>query len=287
VNTWLVCPPLYELAPIGLDELIERAGLQTRVDRKYLVPVGEVVALLTEAGPDAQVLEIDDARVFAYESVYFDTPDLITYRLTVHRRRRRFKIRTRTYLDSGTCWLEVKTRGCRESTVKHRLPYELRHRATLAPGRPYVDTVLAGIRMACYDDAAFTPALLTRYRRSTLLLPATNSRVTIDTDLSWSAAGCDDPGQRLVLPHLAVVETKTGSTPSHLDRALWRRGYRPARISKYATGLAALRPELPANRWHRTLRQYFAPAGADRPHASTVDGPTRAGASIARWRTAS
>jgi hypothetical protein len=39
------------------------------------------------------------------------------------------------------------------------------------------------------------------------------------------------------------------------------------------TGLAAPRPEPLANRWHRTLRQYFAPAAAvhlqcGRPHLS-------------------
>ena len=39
-------------------------------------------------------------------------------------------MRTRTYVDSGTCWVEVKTRGQRGATVKTRLPHEvdeLRH----------------------------------------------------------------------------------------------------------------------------------------------------------------
>jgi hypothetical protein len=286
----LLCPPLYELDPIGLDELNERAELQTRVDRKYLLPTGELAALLTEAGPDARVLKIGDARSFAYQSVYFDTPELITYQLTAHRRRRRFKIRTRTYLDSGMCWLEVKTCGRRESTVKHRLPYDPAHRATLTPGRRYVDAVLTEIRMPCRPDTMFTPTLVTEYRRSTLLLPAADSRVTIDTDLSWFALGCYNPHRRqLVLPHLAVIETKTGSTPSHIDRILWARGYRPARISKYATGLAALRPDLPANRWHRTLLQHFVPADTAQGHhpgprtrQRGPDVPTHR-----RWRIAS
>jgi hypothetical protein len=29
-------------------------------------------------------------------------------------------------------------------------------------------------------------------------------------------------------------------------------------MSKYATGLAALRPDLPANRWSAVLRRHFA-----------------------------
>jgi hypothetical protein len=46
------------------------------------------------------VLEIDGARSFAYDSTYFDTPDLDAYLLAATRRRRRFKVRTRTYVDS-------------------------------------------------------------------------------------------------------------------------------------------------------------------------------------------
>jgi hypothetical protein len=60
-------------------------------------------------------------------------------------------------------------------------------------------------------------------------------------------------------PGLAVVETKTRSAASEVDRLLWARGHRPTSISKYATGLAALRPELPATPWRRLLRRHFHP----------------------------
>ena len=57
------------------------------------------------------MLQIDRRRSFDYESVYFDTPDLSTYRAHVQRRRLRFKARTRTYTDSGLCMFEVKLTG--------------------------------------------------------------------------------------------------------------------------------------------------------------------------------
>ncbi|PZF99848.1 molecular chaperone [Micromonospora endophytica] len=246
---------LNDLSPIGLTELIERAALQTRFDRKYLLPLAEVPELIAGLDPRTQVLEIDGRRAFRYESVYFDTPDLISFRLTAHRRRRRFKIRTRTYLDSGLCWLEVKTRGVRGGTVKDRLPYHLDHSSSLAPGRAFVDSALAALRTAA--DLPFTPTLTTTYLRNTLYFPATASRATIDVELSWQ----DNRGGRLELPRLAIIETKTGSTASHLDRLLWRYGHRPVSISKYATGLAALDPDLPAARWRRTLRRHFVPDG--------------------------
>ena len=77
-------------------------------------------------------------------------------------------------------------------------------------------------------------------------------RVTVDTDLTWS-----DGRRELTLPDLVIVETKSGSRPSGVDRLLWEAGHRPASISKYGTGLAALRGDLPANKWTRVLRRHF------------------------------
>jgi hypothetical protein len=76
---------------------------------------------------------------------------------------------------------------------------------------------------------------------------------------------------------MAIVETKTGSTASRVDRLLWSRGHRPVRISKYATGLAALHPELPTGVWRRTLRRHFDGAdrlpSADRAHSADHPDP--------------
>ena len=87
----------------------------------------------------------------------------------------------------------------------------------------------------------------------TLFIPSSVSRATIDTDLAWQLHG----GERVTLAHLAIVETKSGSTASSVDRLLWARGHRPSAISKYATGLAALTPDLPSNKWAPILRNYF------------------------------
>ena len=255
-------PALLDLPPVSLDELTDRAALLTRIDRKYLLPLAAVDALIVALAPDARVLDIGGIRSFRYESVYFDTPDLASYLLAARKRRRRYKVRTRTYLDSDLCWLEVKTQGARGSTVKHRLEYPPDARSTVRPGRDFVDGVLAAETVASAAGLSFGPVLTTRYQRSTLLLVASSSRVTIDTDLHW-----EHTGERIWLDGHAIVETKVASGASAADRLLWAAGHRPVRISKYATGLAALRPDLPATRWRRTLNRYFArPAGPAGDH---------------------
>ncbi|NQX25941.1 polyphosphate polymerase domain-containing protein [Microbacteriaceae bacterium VKM Ac-2854] len=239
-------------AAISLDELIEKAALQTRVDRKYIVPAEGLEAVLADLDPGTRVLEIDGQRHSDYESVYFDTPELTSYLLAARGRRKRFKIRTRSYLDSGQSYLEVKTRGARSATVKERLEYDIAHRDSLtAAGLDYIAETLDGV--SDIDPASLVATMITRYARTTLYLPASESRATIDTGLSWQLGALT-----LDRPEIVIVETKSGARASEVDRALWANGHRPTSLSKYATGLAAFRGDLPANKWARTLRQSFA-----------------------------
>jgi hypothetical protein len=137
----VVAGSVAELPAGSLAEVIQRAALPTREDRTYLVPVDRFAELVARLPGAWVVLEIDRRRGFAYESVYFDTPDLLLYRQHVQGRRRRYKVRTRAYLDSGDCAFEVKLKDGRDRTVKARLPYPIADRAHLCPlarvpGRP-------------------------------------------------------------------------------------------------------------------------------------------------------
>lgn len=256
--------PLAGLDTIDLAELTDRASLLTRIDRKYVLPRSALDAVLADLDPGVRVLDINGVRSSAYESVYFDTPELTSFLMAAHPRRRRFKIRTRTYVDSAQSYLEVKTRGGRGLTVKDRLPYALDDRATLtAEGRRYTDTVLDEADITGAEGQDLVPTLTTRYLRTTLFIPESSSRATIDTGLSWAtvpdrpAVRADALPLRLDRPQLAIVETKSGSRASAVDRILWAHGHRPATMSKYGTGMAALRRDLPANKWAPVLRRYF------------------------------
>lgn len=239
---------------VSLDALVAEASLLTRVDRKYVVPRAGLEPVLAALDPGTRVLEIDGARDFAYESVYFDTPDLLSFHMAAQPRRRRFKLRTRSYLDTGTSYLEIKTRGARGTTVKDRDEYDPRHRDRLTDdARDDVADAFAAIGVAADRADELDATLLTRYRRATLLAAGGAGRATIDIALEW----IEPDGRGFALPDLAIVETKSGARPSDVDRALWRAGHRPATVSKYATGLAALHPTLPRNRWARLLRGPF------------------------------
>lgn len=244
---------LNQLPAVGLAELNATAALQTRIDRKYLVPTEQFTQLFTNFTAEMKVLDSNGLKIFPYDSVYFDTPTLDSYHLAAYGRRRRYKIRTRSYLDSGVSFLEVKTEGSRSATVKERIPYDPADRSTItATGAQYIAETLERTGMAV-QPRDLAPVLETVYGRITLYLPESNSRATIDLNVAWSL-----PGKApIVMTNQLVVETKSGSAPGQLDKHLWRHGIRPSRISKFATGMATLMPHLPANRWHRVLQHHM------------------------------
>lgn len=240
------------LAPISLAELSARAALMTRVDRKYVLPTGDLPLLVAALPDGVRVLEIDRCRELSYESVYFDTPGLDCYLAAARRRRRRFKVRIRSYLATGQHFVEVKMRGGRGRTVKERIPYAGDQRQFGHDARAFARKVLAGAGFRP-GPRAFVPVLTSCYRRTTLFLPATASRITIDSTLTWSLA----EGTALQISDHVIVETKTARAASDVDRLLWSLKHRPCALSKYCTALAALRPDLPANRWQPVLRRHF------------------------------
>ncbi|GHH79795.1 VTC domain-containing protein [Promicromonospora soli] len=243
----------------------------------------ELDALLATL-PPARVLEIDGVRSFAYDSTYFDTPELDAYHLAATRRRRRFKVRTRTYVDTGSCFVEVKTRAGRGTTVKERQPHDDADHLGIA--RTFVSARLADA--GAPRVPVLTPTLRSRYHRTTLLLD--DARVTLDTGLIWDLLAPGGMG-RHEIPHegplgggptvhrsaalgdRVVVETKTaaGSGPSSVDRLLWRAGHRPDRISKYATGMAVLLPDLPDAPWRRLVRRRLVLSEPSLPTPMTTD----------------
>lgn len=251
------------LGSVSLAEMTAAASLLTRIDRKYVVGPEQLDRILDGSGSELRALDIDGERHFTYESVYFDTPELESYRRAARERPDRFKVRTRSYVDAGSCMLEVKVPGGRGQTVKSRMGYSPQDWQLLTDDgqafvAEYVDLPRAGRELV--------PTLTTRYHRATLLDGVT--RITIDADLvctRWD-------GAELKLPESLIVETKSAGSVTRIDRLFWAAGLRPVSISKYAAGMAGLDPSLPANKWNQVLRRHFGWTPAH-PTSRAVSGP--------------
>ena len=112
-------PPfdLSSRAAVPLAEVLAEAPQLTRVDRKYLLDLATVDALLAALPASYGVLTIAGPAVHRLPSTYFDTP---TWPPPAHvqQRRRRWKARSRLYVEDGLCRIEVKAKDGRGVTTK-------------------------------------------------------------------------------------------------------------------------------------------------------------------------
>jgi hypothetical protein len=241
--------------PISLDELNARAALLTRVDRKYIVDRWTLDAFAELIARDFLILEIETRRVFTYETVYFDSAELEAYHAHVQGRRRRYKVRSRRYVDSDRHVFEVKLKGLRGATVKHQL--------AIAPGdygaltedaERFADEVLTDAYGRGLPDR-LQPALAMTYRRITLAARDDAERVTCDFGLTFGSAA--------LAPGRVIVETKSERGRGAADRALRRLGARPINCSKYCAGIGLTREGVRVNPWLGVLRRHFVAAPED------------------------
>ena len=244
--------------PAGLAEVLEHAALDTRADLKYVLPLASLPTLLARLGRRLRVLEINGRRAFGYRSIYFDTPELLSYRQHLQGNRRRFKVRTRTYVDSADCVLEVKTQGPRSATVKHRKPHPADKPDHLSADdyRFIAEHIHPG-----HLETRLYPVFVTAYHRLTLVDLADGVRITCDADLTLRNAGHAVDGLRDRL----LVETKSAGSNTALAHTFHEIGMRPVALSKYCLAVAMLGEDVRANPWRRTLRRHFAEANLRSP----------------------
>lgn len=248
------------MRPVDLETVNAAASMLTRVDRKYLVTADQLDALLSDLGRDMQVLQIDGVRLFGYESTYFDTVDLATYRAHLQRRRRRYKVRRRRYLDSGLCFTEVKWKGYRQTTVKERIPHVpagRRVRPVLMPSEhAFVSQVIAAAYQL--EQAPAMEAVLdVRNRRATLFSEQDRCRLTIDVDVTYRGSSEGSRRTGRMRDGVALLEVKSTGSGTRADDLLSAMNVRPSTISKYCTAVTLLRPDVSSNPWHRLVRDHF------------------------------
>lgn len=242
--------------PVTLVDVLAEAPAVVRVDRKYLVPI-EVAQRFVELLPvDFRALEIDGRRTTNYASTYFDTPDFRACRAHIQQRRRRWKFRSRLYVEDAFCRLEVKARDGNGLTSKYFCDIDpSRHGQLDEHGAEFLRTQLRelGFHDACALAPTLAPTLEATYRRSTLAAPGHALRVTLD-----EAVSCTRHDHVVeVDPRFTIVETKGGVLPGAADRLLRDLGQRPRSFSKYAAALSLIEPSLADNDVRRLVGHHL------------------------------
>lgn len=223
-----------DLAAVPFTELGDRSNLLTRYDRKYAVSMRGAVDLVEALAPEWMVVVVDGERSPSYHTTYFDDPGRTSLHDHLKERRRRHKVRVRTYAN-GTAFLELKTKDGRGQTDKRRV-----ERASSSPVLDSSELEWLSAQVPNVEVGALRPELVVEYHRITLLGPTGDERLTIDHLLRVGRGDSRHP----LLDDGAVVETKSTRPHSSVSRILWRVGARSVSFSKYCAGVSVVDPSI-------------------------------------------
>ena len=110
------------LRPFSRSSLEESKAMSflNRFDTKFVLKIESAFDFLDYIKNDYSLLQINNSVIQSYETVYFDTEDLLCFNMHHNKRANRFKFRTRKYLSNGKIFNEIKQKRNTGKTVKFR-----------------------------------------------------------------------------------------------------------------------------------------------------------------------
>jgi hypothetical protein len=255
------------LAPFARATLEDaaRVSFLHRYDTKFVLHTDGVPGFLNAIKDAYSLLEIEGVTLQGYNTVYFDTPELLCYNLHHNKRARRFKFRTRKYMSNGKIYNEIKQKQNTGKTIKFRQRRDAF--VTEPPILPVLDD------LAVYDETfasllaangyglvgALAPTLRVYFNRLTFLNKTFAERMTLDLGLSY-----DFNGTALKLFDTAIVELKRERGPQQtVSQGYFRSIHKcPSGFSKYTIGIALTHAEAKKNRFLPRVRHLAFERGA-------------------------
>ncbi|MBR1706912.1 MAG: polyphosphate polymerase domain-containing protein [Bacteroidales bacterium] len=240
---------LSALPPITLAEM-DAITLMNRIDSKYVTDEATLVDILRDAAAAGyRVLVTEGSPVSPYDSIYYDTAGLKMFSDHHNRRLRRQKVRTRSYVNSGATFLEIKRKDNKGRTSKKRTSIPL---AELPDFRGDADACRYLAKYSDFEAGDLAPVLETRFLRITLVNAALTERLTIDTQLCFKNLRT---GLEASLRNAVIIELKQdGRAASQMKGILLDHRVKPVRVSKYCIAVTLTDPSAKSNRFKVKVR---------------------------------
>jgi hypothetical protein len=235
---------LGRFAPISLAQ-IDKVALLNRIDTKYVLNTRQLFCALASLTEHYWVLDIDNIRLNHYQTLYFDTADFALYLLHHDGAKRRYKVRSRKYVDTGQSFLEVKAKIDETRTIKNRLPtLELLTRFTSETSN-FMQVHFP------FNTQLLEPKLWNDFFRITLVSKYHQERLTLDLYLQFCHTR-----RATTLGGIAIAEVKQDDINHHSNfiRQMRAMNIHPTGFSKYCIGVSMLYPDIKHNNFKPELR---------------------------------
>lgn len=228
---------------ISLSEM-DTVKLMNRIDTKYVLSKDLLPAILEKITKNYFILEIDNERIFQYNSLYYDTDNNYMYLAHHNGKLNRYKIRFRKYVASDLCFLEIKYKFKGSRTIKHRTKIEEIETDLSERSMAFID------KYTPFNNSKLEPKIYTSFSRMTLVSKELTERVTIDLDLKFKYNGYAKQ-----LDNTVIIELKRdgNASSSHLIDVLTCFRVFPQGFSKYCIGRALVEDNLKHNNFKERL----------------------------------
>jgi len=226
---------------VGLKEL-DRVALLDRMDTKFAFTVEQLPTFLDQLKDKYFVLEINNSRMFQYESLYFDTDSFALFYQHLCGRMNRYKVRFRKYVESDLSFFEIKFKNNKGRTVKSRV-------------RQYGENSIQGDALLLLNEKSTLSSsdlkaiMWVNYIRVTLVSSDFKERLTLDLDLTFKNDTDEKNITQLVIAE--VKQSKAGR--SEFIRVMKRAHIRTGAISKYCYGVMSLFKSVKINNFKEQL----------------------------------
>lgn len=239
---------LQQIEPISLQAM-GSVKLMNRVDSKFPTNMETLLRMAPLWREHFYVQENERQRIANYRSLYFDTPDALTYTMHHNRRLKRQKVRQRIYVESNIAFLEVKNKKNTGRTKKKRIQIPMEQWGDIYSAPESADFIREKVWVT---DQPLSPRLENAFQRITLVNKAKTERITIDFGITFHnhLSGCDADVSDLV-----IIEVKQdGSLHSRFKDILRDAHVQQKGLSKYCLGMLLTDEHLKYNRFKQKIR---------------------------------
>jgi hypothetical protein len=222
---------------------MDHVKLLDRIDTKYVFKKDMLEDYLLAIARHYKVLSIEGQFVHPYETLYYDTPDFLLYKMHHNGRQNRFKIRFRKYLNTNTSFFEIKKKTNTHRTIKKRLSVENIQETLNDPLNEFITIHTSG------TTRNYVPSVRVYFNRITLVNIHANERVTFDTDLRYTSNGHEKYIDKMVIAEVKQEKHSTSAFQQLMQKKRLRGNY----ISKYCLGVVCMNRDIKINHFKPKL----------------------------------
>jgi len=216
---------------------LQKVSLLRRFDTKYFFHFSRLEHVLNDMQKNYQILKIKNKIKHQYSTYYYDDKNKSSYIRHHNGKKHREKLRFRNYVESGECYLEIKTKNNKGQTNKKRIKTKKELKLTDSQKQFILNN-------SDFDPEKMFLENTNSFTRYTFTDKKFSHRITIDTDFVFNYKE-----EKINMPKLVILELKEskGEPVALIKNILKQHNIKKNRISKYCLTTFMLNNKIKVN----------------------------------------